>query len=433
MTMDRVYIEPGTIGGAVRVPSSKSLCHRAIICAGLAEGVSRIVGVTVSKDIEATIGAMSALGASIEMEAPGTLRITGLGGRTIPDGLVDIGCNESGSTLRFMIPLAAALGIRARFSGRGRLGARPMDVYYDIFRGQGLRFETEDGGLPLTVRDPLRPGTFSVAGNISSQFITGLLLALPLLEGDSVISVTTPLESIPYVDLTLQVLEEFGIHIDNEDYGRFAIPGGQRFAPREYAVEGDYSQAAFFMAAAAIAGENGGLLLEGLSPSSAQGDRVICEILESMGVRIAWEGERAVRVYPCGQIRGRTLDVSQCPDLAPILAVLGAYAQGETRIVNAQRLRYKESDRLAAVSEELTAVGASVAQTEDGLHIAGRSGEGYSGGEVKDWNDHRIPMALAVFALGTRMGVALSGADSVAKSWPSFWEDFRHIGGIVHE
>ena len=434
MMTDRVHIEPGTVGGAIGIPSSKSIGHRAIICAGLADGGSTIRNVTMSKDIEATIGAMKALGASVECGEEGTLRIAGLSRGTVPrNRVVSIDCQESGSTLRFMIPLAAALGIPARFCGQGRLAERPMDVYYDLFRRQGLRFETQNGGLPLAVLDPLQPGSISVAGNISSQFITGLLLALPLLRQDSVIEVTTPLESIPYVDLTLQVLKTFGVTVEHQGYERFQIPGGQRYQARECTVEGDYSQAAFFMAAAAVAGEKEGLRLEGLSPSSAQGDRAICDILQSMGARLVWETEDAVCVYPCGKLRGRVLDVSQCPDLVPILAVLGAYAEGTTAIVNAQRLRYTESDRLAAVWEELSAVGVDIEQTEDGLRIAGRPDGGYPGGEAKSWNDHRIAMAMAVFALKTQRGVSLEGAGSVAKSWPSFWDDLTMIGGVLHE
>lgn len=434
MMMDRVHVEPGTVGGDIRIPSSKSIGHRAIICAGLADGVSTIHNVTMSKDMEATIGAMKALGASIECVEEGTLRIIGLRSGTVArDRIVSIDCHESGSTLRFMIPIAAALGIPAQFSGQGRLAERPMDVYYDLFRKQKLRYETQSGGLPLVVLDPLQPGTISVAGNISSQFITGLLLALPLLQQDSVIEVTTPLESIPYVDLTLQVLKNFGITVEHQGYERFQIPGGQRYQARECTVEGDYSQAAFFMAAAAVAGREEGLRLEGLSPFSAQGDRVICEILQSMGTRIVWETSDAVRVYPCEKLRGGRLDVSQCPDLVPILAVLGAYADGTSAIVNAQRLRYKESDRLAAVWEELSAVGVNIEQMEDGLRIAGRPDGGYLGGDAKSWNDHRIAMALAVFALKTRRGVSLEGAGSVAKSWPSFWDDLTMIGGVLHE
>ncbi|MFR2466480.1 3-phosphoshikimate 1-carboxyvinyltransferase [Bianquea renquensis] len=434
MMMDRVHVEPGAVGGAVRIPSSKSIGHRAIICAGLTDGVSTIHNVTMSKDIEATIGAMKALEASIECGKEGALRVVGLRSRTAArDRIVSIDCHESGSTLRFMIPLAAALGIPAQFSGQGRLAERPLDVYYDLFRKQKLRYETQSGGLPLVVLDPLQPGTFSVAGNISSQFITGLLLALPLLQQDSVIEVTAPLESIPYVDLTLQVLRTFGITVEHQGYERFQIPGGQRYEAQECTVEGDYSQAAFFMAAAAVAGKKEGLCLEGLSPCSAQGDRVICDILQSMGARIVWEREDAVKVYPCEKLRGRTLDVSQCPDLVPILAVLGAFAEGTTAIINAQRLRYKESDRLAAVWEELSAVGVNIEQTEDGLRIAGRPNGGYPGGEAKSWNDHRIAMAMAILALKTQGGVSLTGAGSVAKSWPSFWEDLTRIGGVLHE
>lgn len=434
MMTERLCIDPGTVGGYIRIPSSKSLCHRAIICAALAEGTSVIRNVTVSKDIEATLNAMELLGAQAHWNED-TLMITGNGGVSRKEGQTEIFCNESGSTLRFLVPIAAALGVEARFTGAGRLPERPLTSYYEIMEERDFAYHREgERHLPLVIEDPWRSGVFRVAGNISSQFITGLLLALPLLQGESVIELTTELESKPYVDLTLDMMERFGVTVRNEQYHRFVIEGSQTYQAQEYTAEGDYSQAAFLLAAASVAGDEQGLYLTGLNSRSRQGDQVIMDLLSRMGAAMEWTTDGALHVKRAPLLTNVEMDASQCPDLVPIAAVLGALGRGTMRIVHAERLRLKESDRLKAVAAELAKSGVSIEETEDGLCIEGLlEGHVYPGGEADSWNDHRIAMSAAVLALCTEKGIRLSGAGTVEKSWPTFWSDLEHIGGRIHE
>ena len=433
MMMDQVHIQPGTVSGSVRIPSSKSLCHRAIICAALAEGCSEIRNISVSADIEATIQIMKQLGAEAYWKED-VLIVKGVGDQRFHGENVDIFCNESGSTLRFIIPIAAVLGVKARYTGAGRLAERPLTSYYEIMEAYGWRYtrEREDRHLPLVIEDPWQAGVFKVAGNISSQFITGLLLALPLLKEDSVIEITTELESRPYVDLTLDMMKQFGVTVQNEGYRRFVIPGGQTYKAQDYTAEGDYSQAAFFLTAGAVTAD-APLRLLGMNPESHQGDQVILWILKQMGASFFWDTNGDLVIERAKMLRNITVDASQCPDLVPIVAVLGAYSEGTMQIIRAERLRIKESDRLAAVAAELTRNGVFVEETEDGLIIHSHFGKKYPGGEADSWNDHRIAMASAVLALGTETGIRLKGAGSVRKSWPAFWRDFESIGGAIHE
>lgn len=438
MMMDSLKISPGKVSGRIKVPSSKSLCHRAIICASLAQGESRISNISSSVDIEATIEAMKLLGASIEMRGEELIinGITGSEANSEERKPVFLDCKESGSTLRFLIPIISVLGYNGEYVGQGKLAQRPHQVYYDIFEEQKVAYETKNGGLPLKVSGSLKPGNYRVVGNISSQFISGLLFALPLLEEESIIEVTTPLESKDYVALTLQILKIFGIHVINEGFSKFIIPGGQHYRPCNYYVEGDYSQAAFFMVAAAIAGGHSGVQIEGLNPCSCQGDRVIERILNELGCSMAWEEKEEqiynLSIYPMEDFHNTEIDVSQCPDLVPILSVLGTCGKGTMSIVNGQRLRYKESDRIAAMCTELTRLGACVQETKDGLIIEGGTPP-YGGGNADSWNDHRIAMAIGIFGLLCENGVVLHDPMCVKKSWPDFWKDYTIIGGNINE
>ena len=421
---DIVKIEPGRVGAEIQIPASKSLCHRAILAAALAEGRSQIDHISRSADIEATLAVARVLGAVVEEEKD-SLWIEGIGGRLdlVQHAHQTIDCNESGSTLRFVVPILSALGIPATYHGRGKLGERPMTVYYEIFDRQQLEYETDHGQLPLTVRSRLKPGVFSVNGGISSQFVTGLLMALPLLEGDSEIQIVGTLESRPYVDLTCNVLRNFGIQIEEKAENCFSIPGGQTYQAAHYQVEGDASQAAFFICAGGIAGVETGILIRGLRPDTAQGDLAFLEAFRSVGGRYCWE-ETGLRVFP-SQLQGDlTFDVSQCPDLVPILTVLGCYTKGTMHMIGAGRLRIKESDRLAAITCELNKLGAQVREEEEGLWVTQAK---LRGGETESWNDHRIAMSAAIAALGCKQEVVIHGADSVKKSWPTFWDDFNKV------
>ena len=380
-------ITPGPLEGTVTPPPSKSQAHRAILAQLLAGG-GTVSNLAVSQDIEATRRCAAAL-------------------KTEGDGLPLLDCGESGSTLRFLIPIALALRSGGIFTGRGRLMERPQKPYFDIFDEKGISYEQKDG--VLTVRGELKPGEYRLPGNVSSQFVTGLLYALPLLDGDSEIVLTSPLESRGYVDMTLDVLKNFGITAENQNYKRFVVPGDQEYIPQNVTIEADWSQAAFWYGAVALGTQ---VELEGLNAFSAQGDMCIVPC--------------CLKLQGAGEVE---LDVSGCPDLVPPLTVMSALRAGETTcLTNAARLRIKESDRLATVTQTLNALGAQVEEGPDFLKITGR--DGLEGGVTVDCcNDHRIAMMAAVAATRCRESVTLLGAECVSKSYPNFWDDYRMLGG----
>lgn len=421
--MSNVLINPGRLAGTVTIPPSKSMCHRAVICAGLSRGTSNIGNVIFSQDIEATLNAMDSLGVDIS-RGQNTINIKGNGSLEIKNNVIN--CNESGSTLRFLIPIAAVTGKKVEFTGQGRLIDRPLAQYYEIFEEQNIKYANENGKLPLKIEGRLSPGEYRIKGNVSSQFISGLLFALPLLEGDSKIIITTPLESKPYVELTIQMLKYFSINIENNEYKEIIIKGNQKYIAADYSVEGDFSQAAFWLAAGTLGAD---VACMGLNINSLQGDKVIMNIIEQMGGKILIENDR-VQALP-SQTNGRVIDVSQCPDIVPVLAALAALSNGTTEIINAGRLRIKESDRLRAISCELNKIGADVEERPEGLIIKGK--KTLRGGLVSSWNDHRIAMALAIASVKCTEPVIIKDADCVKKSYPGFWEDFQRLGGTFDE
>ena len=418
-------IIPGPLTGTVQVPSSKSMGHRALICAALAEGKSRIDGVSSSEDIEATRTCLEQLGAKIAASQ-------GKNGRTcfqvhgMKHGLTGklLDCRESGSTLRFMIPLAALSGEKIIFTGSGKLGIRPLSPYANIFRKQRLVFRegSQTNHFPLTVQGPLRPGQFILPGDVSSQFISGLLFALPLLHGDSTLDIVGKLESWSYIALTLAALQQYGITIHHTNYRHYDIPGNQQYISQDTHVEGDYSQAAFWLVAGML-GEN--ISLAGMNAQSCQGDRAIIPILQKMGGQVDFVAKNLVS-QPASST-GTTIDAADCPDLIPVLTVAAALSQGHTEIIHAGRLRLKECDRLAAMATELTKLGAHITENPDGLSIDGVAS--FSGGTVECWNDHRVAMSLAIASIRCRQPIILKGTDCVAKSYPDFWKDFEQLGG----
>ncbi len=416
-------VSPGKLCGTVTVPPSKSAAHRAIIAAALAEGESVIKNVDLSSDIRATIGACEQLGCSISVEqAERYCTLTVRGGLKPKHGAL-IDCAESGSTLRFMIPVACTQAGERTFTGRRRLPQRPIDSYLQIFDEQNIAYSRPYGtNLPLIVTGVLKPGHFRLDGRVSSQFVTGLLYALPLLNGDSQIEVLGGFESRGYVDLTVDMLRRFGVQIECEG-DRFFVRGNQIYSPQRIVVEGDYSQAAFFLVAGAISGE---IRIEGLSPHSLQPDGVIVEIMKRMGADIRFEGDTLV-VSP-SRLKGIEIDVSQCPDLVPPLAIAAAFAHGATRITGAARLRIKESDRLSALAQNLVVLGIKAEEQPDGLTIHGGN---MTGGEIDSFGDHRIAMAFAVAASVSKQGISMRGAQCVDKSYPKFFEDFIKLGGKI--
>lgn len=412
--MSEVTCMPAPVHGTGQVPPSKSAAHRALIAAALA-GEGQVTGVQPSADMEATMDGVAGLGVSVRL-AGETVRFAPA---AVPDAPV-VDCRESGSTLRFLIPLYGVKGIPATFVGRGRLPQRPLGVYSDCLPPHGLTLNSS-GGLPLTLYGRLEAGEYAVPGNISSQFLTGLLFALPLCRGDSLLRLTTPLESAGYVEMTLRTLHQSGIVVYHRPEG-WVIPGGQTYTPRCYTVEKDWSQAAFFLAAGAIAGQ---VRLRGLDMASAQGDKAIVSLLRQFGASITEDADGLL--CQKAKMKGTAIDAAQIPDLVPILSVVGAFAEGETHIFNAERLRIKESDRLLAIADGLRRIGANVKEEPDGLRIQG--GRPLRGGYVQGYNDHRIVMSMAVAALGCVHAVTVTQAESVNKSWPDFFSDFRAIGG----
>ncbi len=423
-----ISIHPKSLSGMLAVPPSKSVAHRAVIAAALAHGESRIANLELSQDIEATIGAMRALGAVILLDEDESGRFSAIiQGVEMPVEMPLIDCGESGSTLRFLIPVVLAVAGGAIFTGTGRLGMRSLAPYEQLCKGLGVIFDRADGGFPLTVRGSLKPGCHSVPGNVSSQFITGLLLALPLLQSPSTVEVVGNLESLPYVDITLDALRRFGITVEDQQRGVFyRVEGNQVYEPQCISVEGDWSQAAFLL----LMGLTGGpVRLSGLERDSAQGDRAIEIIYREMGGALEWEGDTLVT--RSSSLQASMVDVSQCPDLAPAIAAAMAVAGGESRITGGKRLRDKESDRIAAIAACLNGLGADVTETEDGMIIQGKAR--LTGGMVDSCNDHRIAMMAAAVSPACAGPVVLSGYSAVKKSWPGFWNVFRQLGGVIDE
>lgn len=417
--MTQIQITPKKLEGTVQVPPSKSMAHRAIICASLARGKSVIKNIEYSKDIEATISAMKALGTMI-FQHDDYLEIDGT--TTFFKDNIDIDCHESGSTLRFMIPVSLVYESQVHFIGEGRLGKRPLDVYYDIFNKQNIAYLYREEVLDLYIKGRIHAGEFSIPGNVSSQFITGLLFALPLMESDSIIHITSPLESKGYIDLTLQMLKIYGIKVMNMGYTDFIIPGNQQYMPHDYDVEADFSQAAFYLVAGAI---KNNVILKGLNLKSAQGDKEILTILEKMGAILKQENEGYKII--CNELKAVDVDGSQCPDIIPVVALACALASGTSTISHIERLRIKECDRLKATVEVIQQLGGKAIENKDSMVIEGVSS--LKGGSVSSYNDHRMAMMEAIASSCCQEKITIDNKECVQKSYPDFWNDFKTIGG----
>ncbi len=397
-------LSPRRLSGAVTPPPSKSQAHRLLLCAALAEGTSSLHNFYHSDDVRATLACAEALGARWE-ERDGVLYVTGRGGarRGEPP---HFDCGESGSTLRFLLPVALAVCGGGVFTGRGRLMRRPQGPYRELFEKKGIDWRQK--GDTLTVSGALPAGEYRLPGDVSSQFFTGLLLALPLAEGVSTVRASTPPESADYIAMTLDALALAGVRIEETDGGFRVTP--QKYRPFEAVVEADWSQAAFWIAARTLGND---LSVRGLDPVSRQGDRRIAACAE----RLAGPGNVEI-------------DVRQCPDLVPPLAVMAAVREGGCRIVGAARLRLKESDRLASVTAALRALGAEIVEEPEALELRGVGT--LHGGEVDCCGDHRIAMMAAAAATRCSGPVRLRGADCVSKSYPDFWDVYKSLGGECH-
>ena len=410
---------PARIGGTVSAPPSKSMAHRAVLCSALAKGTSHIENLEFSKDISATLAAAGQLCARVE-SGPADVLVEGLGHFRPVFGPVD--CCESGSTLRFLIPLASLTGQSITFVGRGRLMERPQSVYETLYREQNLHFEQANG--QLTVAGSLRSGEYTLAGNVSSQFISGLLFALPLLAGDSTLHLIPPVESRSYIEMTRAAQAAFGVTSHWLDDTTLCIPGGQQYHPRDYIVEGDYSQAAFLAVLGAV---KGGITLTGLAAETLQGDAAILDILRRCGAKFT--RTEAGLVFEQAPLHGVDIDLADCPDLGPVLMVLGLLCEGTTVIRNAERLRIKESDRIAAMEAELRACG-GVLESEGGTITVHGCAEHLHAPEgiLHGHNDHRVVMSLAVLSAAAGLPLTVDDAEAIQKSWPNFFAAIRPLG-----
>lgn len=417
----RARITPAKIdSGNITIPPSKSLAHRAIICACLAPGRSVISNIDYSVDIWATIEGMRHLGASIK-EDKDTLFIDGI--ETFQyDGDV-VNCHESGSTLRFFLPLFSLTGKRATFSGSKRLIERPQNVYEMLFQEQGIDFVRTYPNIIIDGR--LKPGELTLKGNVSSQFITGLLFALPLLEADSKIHIEPPFESRSYVDLTIQMLKRFQIIVEYEDAYTLAIKGNQQYQPTDVLVEGDYSQLVFWASLGVL---NHSVETHGLDLHSLQGDKKTIDIFQSMnaGIKVLDDGYQ----FCPSTLNGTVIDLNDCPDLGPMLFALATQANGKTTFQNAGRLRIKESDRIEAMETELKKLGCSISSTFGTVTITGPV-KLQGNVTLHGHNDHRIVMALSILATIADEPITIDDAQAISKSYPGFFKDLASCGIFI--
>ncbi len=405
-----VSVTPAKLVGNITPPPSKSVAHRLIICASLCESKSVITNISFSKDIIATINAMRSLGAEIETTEDAVI-VKGM--RSKPK-TATIDCCESGSTLRFLIPIAAALGVNSEFLGEGKLPQRPITPYLTELTANGIEFDY-DNTMPFSISGQLKSGRYSLRGDISSQFITGLLFALPLLDGDSEIILTSELESKPYVDITIDALNTFGVSVEETENG-YKVKGNQTYKAVDSLVcEADFSQAAFFYVANALGSD---IEICGMNEKSSQGDKKIVEILDEIGYN---------SIDRVSQLKPFEVSVKDIPDLVPILTVLACFCNGKSVIYDAKRLRIKESDRLKAISDCLVSMGADIEVFDDKLIINGA--KKLKGATVDAYNDHRIAMSAAIAATIADGDVTIIGAECINKSYPDFFEDYNKLGG----
>lgn len=418
--MKCVAVKPFSPCGWFTAPPSKSESHRLLILAALSQTPAVINGLSRCADVAATIRCLRALGASIFFEGD-SCRVTPSSLKRVP--YAELVCGESGSTLRFLLPACLLLAEKAVFSGSGRLPTRPISGLIKALEDNGARFSGH--ALPFCAGGRLKNGDYIVPGGVSSQYISGLVMSLPLLNGPSRILLNSGLVSTGYVDITLYAMRRFGVQVQRAQ-GQLVVPGPQRYLPvAGYRVEGDWSGASYLFAAAAISGS---VACAGLPQVSLQPDRRIIELVRAFGAKAHWQAGRAVVAQ--AQLHGADIDVSGAPDLFPALAVIGAAARGKTVLYNAEGLRLKESDRLSAMEDTLNRLGANARAYPDRLEIYGCGR--IKGGHVDGRGDHRIVMAAAAAAAASESEIIINGADAIEKSYPKFFDDYRRIGGKAY-
>ncbi len=410
-----IKIYPGKLSGKVEVPASKSIGHRAIISAALSHGKSILHNITLSDDINATIEAVKSFGAKIELRKD-KLIIHGV--KHISPSKNPIDCKESGSTLRFLIPLLASTNKRVVFKGAPSLIKRPLTIYKQIAIQDNIDFSiTKD---KVMVNGSFKGKHYHIDGDVSSQFITGLMFVLPLLKYDSKITFSKPLESKSYIDITIDILNKFGIEIEEITNGYY-IPGNQKYTPTNISIEGDYSQGAFFLVGGVL---NGNIQVNNLKLDSIQGDRQIIEFINQMKGRLIFNenGYTALKSSTVGTI----LDITNTPDLGPILTLLAVASNGTTIIKGTKRLRFKESDRIKSTVITLKKLGANISVKGDDIYAI------YTpklhGGTIESHNDHRIAMMAAISATISDSPITITSADAITKSYPNFYNDLSLLG-----
>ena len=413
------HIDPSLLKGTVKAPSSKSMTQRAIAAALLADGESTIHNPSYCDDSLAAMSIAVGLGARVE-PSPDKLIIDSTGELREPK----LNCGESGLATRMFSPIASLFAEEIILTGATSLRKRPMNMIEEALTQFGVVCHTSDGHLPLSVKGPLKGGKCEIDGSVSSQLLTGLLMALPVAGNDSEIIVTN-LKSRPYIDMTLQILKDFGIVIHNDNYSHFRIPGNQKFTPRDYTVEGDWSGGAFLLAAGAI---NGELSVTGLQFSSRQSDMAIINALKEAGAEMKVKDD-IITIAP-SKLKAFSFDATHSPDLFPPLAAVGSYCEGVSEIKGVTRLIHKESDRSEAIRQEFGRIGIRVDVEGDIMKIHGGQP---SGGKVESHEDHRIAMAMAITALKATGSIYIKDSQSVAKSYPAFFDDLRSLGAMVHE
>lgn len=423
-----VHVSPSTVTGQVQAPPSKSYTHRAILAAGYADGAT-VRDPLVSADTEATMGAVEAYGGSVDADED-ALEVTGFDGRpTVPDDVID--CANSGTTMRLVTATAALADGITVLTGDDSLRSRPQGPLLDAIEQLDGRAESTrtNGQAPLVVKGPVDGATVSIPGDVSSQYITALLMAGAVTDEGIEIDLETELKSAPYVDITIEVLDGFGVDVESTPAG-FDVAGGQTYDPAggEYAVPGDFSSMSYLLATGAIAAPDG-LTVTGARPS-AQGDSAIVDVLERMGADIEWDRDAGEITVSQSSLSGVEVSVADTPDLLPTISVLGAVADGDTRIVDCEHVRYKETDRVAAMAEELTAMGASVTEEQEVLTVHGDDTD-LSGAVVDGRADHRIVMSLAVAGLVADGETTVKGGEHVDVSFPNFFEVFESMGASV--
>ena len=418
-----IKITPAKLKGEIALPSSKSLCLRTIIASALSKDVSTIFNTNMSNDVEVTCSAFKNLGAKIETFG-NTLKVKGFSVKNM-NNVCTIDCSDSITSLRLLIPISLLKCKEIIFKSNGAFLKKDIEPYFEMFGDCGIECNYNENNCEIKLKGQLKPGHYKIRGNVNSQFISGLLYALPLLNGDSVVEITDELESMGYIDLTIDVLNSFGIKIKREDERRFFVRGNQEYKSTEYVIEGDASNGAFYMCGGLLGEEVKCILL---NPDSMQPDIKIIDIIKDMGGKIKIKD--SIKTFQSDLV-GITIDVSNCIDLVPAIAILGAFAEGTTMLTNASRLRNSNFDRLKALATELSKLGADVYEGDDYLKIVGKPY--LDGGEVDSWGDYRIAMSFTMASIRCRNELIINHAESVNHSYPHFFKDFQKLGGKIVE